>query len=60
MRVLVRRIGIGLGCLVTGLVVGGLICETIVRQQIPQQYPAIGKMVDIGGRRIQLDCRVMG
>ena len=51
---------IGLGCLVTGLIVSGLICETIVRQQISQQYPAMGKMVDIGGRRIQLDCRGTG
>lgn len=34
MRVLVRRIGIELGCLVTGLVAGGLICETIVRQRV--------------------------
>ena len=60
MKVLVRRVLIGLGCLVTGLMVGGLICETIVRQQVSQRYPALGKMVDIGGRRIQLDCRGMG
>jgi pimeloyl-ACP methyl ester carboxylesterase len=56
MRVLAKRILIGLGSLVTVLAIG----EAIVRQQVSQQYPALGKMVDIGGRRIQLDCRGMG
>lgn len=60
MRVLAKRILIGLGSLVTVLVIGGSIIEAIVRQQVSQQYPAPGKMVDIGGRRIQLDCRGMG
>ena len=60
MRVLVRRVLIGLGCLAGGLMVGGLICETVVRQQVSQLYPAMGKMVDVGGRRIQLDCRGTG
>ena len=60
MRVFVKRIVIGLGCLGTGLIVSGLICETIVRQRVSQQYPAMGKMVDIGGRRTQLDCRGTG
>ena len=60
MRVLVKRVLMGVVCLVGGLIVGGAICEAIVRQQVSQQYPAQGKMVDIGGRRIQLDCRGMG
>lgn len=60
MRAWQTRILVGLGSVVAVLAVGGAIFEAIMRQQIAQQYPAPGKLVDIGGRRIQLDCRGSG
>ncbi len=55
-----KRIAIGLGGCIGLLVVGGAIVEAVVRQQIAQQYPVPGTLVDIGGRKIQLDCRGSG
>jgi pimeloyl-ACP methyl ester carboxylesterase len=55
-----KRIAIGLGCFVTVLLVSGTIFETVIRQQIAKKYPVVGKLVDIGGRNIQIDCRGSG
>ncbi len=38
----------------------GSIYEMVGRNRAASQYPPPGKMVDIGGRRIQLDCRGSG
>lgn len=38
----------------------GIIYEMSGRRQAAQAYPPPGKLVDIGGRRIQLDCRGTG
>ena len=38
----------------------GAIYETSARIQAVHDFPAPGKMVEIGGRRIQLDCRGTG
>lgn len=35
-------------------------CETFLAAQAVQDYPVEGKLVDIGGRRIQIDCRGEG
>jgi pimeloyl-ACP methyl ester carboxylesterase len=55
-----KRIAIGLGSLIALLIVAGAIFEAIVRQQIAQKYPVPGKLVDIGDRKIQIDCRGSG
>jgi pimeloyl-ACP methyl ester carboxylesterase len=60
MKLWLKRIVIGLGYLLGALVLAGTIFEAIARQQIAQQYPAPGKLIDIGGRRIQIDCRGAG
>jgi len=48
---------IALFLLVTG---AGAIYEMSARIQATHTFPAPGKMIDIGGRRIQLDCRGTG
>jgi len=45
---------IGLG------VLAGAICEQVGRYRAARDFPPPGQMVDIGGRRIQLDCRGTG
>jgi pimeloyl-ACP methyl ester carboxylesterase len=60
MKLWLKRIAIGLGCLLGILVIAGTIFEAISRQQAAEKYPVQGKLVDIGGRKIQLDCRGAG
>jgi pimeloyl-ACP methyl ester carboxylesterase len=55
-----KRMAIGLGCSIAILIMGGAIFEAIARQQAAQKYPAPGKLVDIGNRQIQIDCRGSG
>ncbi len=38
----------------------GAVYELISRRRTANEFPVIGKLVDIGGRRIQLDCRGVG
>jgi pimeloyl-ACP methyl ester carboxylesterase len=38
----------------------GAVYESISRSRTANEFPVIGKLVDIGGRRIQLDCRGVG
>jgi pimeloyl-ACP methyl ester carboxylesterase len=55
-----RRIGLGIvGLLLLGAVVGGAY-ELNGRRLAASEFPPPGKLVDIGGRRIQLDCRGSG
>ncbi|MEQ1637864.1 MAG: hypothetical protein ABL903_14360 [Methylococcales bacterium] len=45
----------------------GLLCmgalnaqaENKISKTITPEYPPLGKMVDIGGRKMQLDCRML-
>ena len=56
-----KRIGIGIGALVAVAILAGAVTEAIMRDRVAREYPAPGKLVDIGGgRRIQLDCRGSG
>lgn len=41
-------------------VVTGATYETAMRRSTAKRYPAPGRMVDVGGRRIQIDCRGAG
>src|SRR5262245_49846569 len=55
-----KRIGIGIGALVVLATLFGAAAEAVMRARAGRQYPALGRLVDIGGRRIQLDCRGSG
>jgi pimeloyl-ACP methyl ester carboxylesterase len=60
----VRRILKAAGLLITvaaALLIGlGAIWEQVERQRAVHDFPAPGRLVDIGGRRIQIDCRGTG
>jgi pimeloyl-ACP methyl ester carboxylesterase len=55
-----KRIAIGFGALVILATLVGAASEAVMRNRAARQYPAAGRLVDIGGRRIQLDCRGSG
>lgn len=54
------RLGIGAALLIVLVVAAGAVYEQVARAHAVQAYPPPGKRVDIGGRRIQLDCRGTG
>jgi pimeloyl-ACP methyl ester carboxylesterase len=55
-----KRIAIGIGSLLALAILFGAAAEAIMRAGAARQYPAAGRLVDIGGRRVQLDCRGSG
>lgn len=55
-----RRIGLALLGLVVVAVIVGTGYEQLGRRRAVSAYPPPGMLVDIGGRRIQLDCRGAG
>ena len=55
-----KRIAIGLGSLLVLVVITGASTEAVTRWRATRRYPAPGRLVDIGGRRLQLDCRGAG
>ena len=55
-----KRIAISIGALVVLATLFGAVTEAVMRARAAQRYPAAGQLVDIGGRRIQLDCRGSG
>lgn len=55
-----KRIGLGLVALLAVLTVVGSIYERMARRRATADFPAPGRLVDIGGRRLHLDCRGTG
>ena len=55
-----KRIGIGVLVLLVAAVLSGTAYEMWARQRIAAEFAPPGKLVDIGGRRIHLDCRGAG
>lgn len=55
-----RRIGIGVAVAAAALVGSGVSYERIARQNVASEFPPPGQLVDIGGRRIHIDCRGSG
>jgi pimeloyl-ACP methyl ester carboxylesterase len=51
---------LGIGCFIVLAVLVGFGFETFMRWQTSRKYPVLGQLVDIGGRKIQLDCRGQG
>ena len=56
----IRRIALGLVGLVVLVVAVGAAYEAFARRRAARTYPPPGKLVDIGGRHMQLDCRGAG
>ncbi|MDD3443849.1 MAG: alpha/beta hydrolase [Zavarzinia sp.] len=60
MRKLLRRLGYFLTVIGAFVFVIGPIWERIERQRAAEAFPAPGRLVDIGGQKIQIDCRGEG
>ena len=60
MKIWLKRIGLGLAALIVSAVAVGAALEQMARLRAPRDFPLQGKLVDIGGRRIQIDCRGQG
>jgi pimeloyl-ACP methyl ester carboxylesterase len=57
---MIKRVAIAVGILAAIAILSGAAFERVSREQALKQYPVPGRLVDIGGRRIQLDCRGAG
>jgi pimeloyl-ACP methyl ester carboxylesterase len=55
-----KRIALGVLVLVLGVTAFGTVYEFNARRQAHEQYPPRGQLVDIGGRKMHLDCRGEG
>lgn len=55
-----KRIALGILVLLIAVIVVGASYEALGRRNATKQYPPRGKLVDIGGRRIHIDCRGAG
>ena len=55
-----KRFAIVVGGLAVLVVILGASVEAVTRWRTARRYPAPGRLVDIGGRRLQLDCRGAG
>jgi pimeloyl-ACP methyl ester carboxylesterase len=60
MRRTLKLIGLLIVVAVALLLGVGAIWEQVERQRAVRDFPAPGRLVDIGGRRIQIDCRGTG
>jgi len=56
----IRRAGIGIVSVIVLVVLVGAGYEAAGRRRATKDFPVPGKLVDIGGRRIQIDCRGAG
>src|SRR5215210_2360598 len=57
---LIKRVARTAVCLLAIVVVSGASFEAVMRNRAARDYPAPGRLVDIGGRRLQIDCRGSG
>jgi sugar lactone lactonase YvrE len=55
-----KRIAVLLGGLIVAAVLVGAAYEQIMRWRAASEFPAQGRLIDIGGRRMQIDCRGRG
>jgi pimeloyl-ACP methyl ester carboxylesterase len=56
----IARIGLGLLALVALLLICGATYEAFARSQLASRFPLPGRLVDIGNRSLQIDCRGTG
>lgn len=57
---ILRKILLGLVALIVLALVIGTVWEQVMRRAAARDFPPQGTLVDIGGRKIQLDCRGSG
>lgn len=57
---MIKRPAIGIGVLAGIAILSGAAFERVSREQAMKRYPPPGKLVDVGGRRLQIDCRGAG
>ena len=55
-----KRIGLGILALLVAAMLTGLVHEMWSRHRVAAEFPPPGLLIDIGGRRIHLDCRGTG
>jgi pimeloyl-ACP methyl ester carboxylesterase len=56
----IKRIALVIGGLIVVALLAGVVYEQIMRSRAVSQYPAQGRLLDVGGRRMQIDCRGSG
>lgn len=56
----VKRIAVWLVVSLTLAMIGGGLYEHVLRLHAARRYPPAGRLVDVGGRRLQIDCRGAG
>jgi pimeloyl-ACP methyl ester carboxylesterase len=56
----VKRIALIIGGLIVAAVLAGASYEQLMRWRAARDYPAQGRLIDIGGRQMQIDCRGNG
>lgn len=57
---ILKRIGLVVGAGLVLLLATGVVWEQVERREVAAAYPAPGRLVDIGGRRMQIECRGSG
>src|ERR1700689_4488865 len=56
----VKRIALIIGGLIIAAVLVGVGYEQIMRWRAAREFPVQGRLIDIGGRHMQIDCRGSG
>src|SRR6202161_3725794 len=56
----VKRIALIIGGLIVAAVIIGAGYEQIMRWRATSEFPVQGRLIDIGGRHMQIDCRGSG
>src|SRR5215510_334494 len=57
---MLKRMALGLAALLVAALAVGSGYEFTLRRRALREFPPPGRMVDIGGRKLQLDCRGTG
>jgi len=55
-----KRLGLALLVVLAAALLAGVLYEQSARRQVARNFPPPGKMIDVGGRRMHLDCRGTG
>jgi pimeloyl-ACP methyl ester carboxylesterase len=55
-----KRIAAVLGCIIIVALLAGAAYEQIMRWHVAKEFPPAGRLVDVGGHRMQIDCRGSG
>jgi pimeloyl-ACP methyl ester carboxylesterase len=56
----IRRSLLAVATLVALALIAGAVSEAVIRRRVAREFPVAGRLIDIGGRSIQLDCRGAG